>query len=149
EVDEQQRGGAVEVAAPGGDLHPVGAEGHGPQRLPADVDQQVPTHQAGDGHADHHDRDQGGQQPAGPPQPELRQVDPPAGADLPQQQSGDEEAGDDEEDVDAEEPGRQHGGGEVEDQHPDDGQCADAVQAVDVARPGVHLPGAARALAAP
>ncbi len=129
----------MEVARAGRGLDPVGAEGHRPEGLPADVDQQVAADQAGRGDADHHDGDQGRQQASGPAQPELRQVDPAAAGDLAQQQGGDQEAGEHEEDVDPEEAAGQHGRGEVEDQDADDRERADAVQPVDVTRPGVHL----------
>ncbi len=103
EVDEQQRRGAVEVARPRCHLDPVGGEGQRAESLPTDGDEQVAPHQSGGADAHHDDGQQGGQQPAGATQPELRQVDPSTSADLAQQQSGDQEAGDDEEDVDAEE----------------------------------------------
>ena len=53
----------------------------------------------------------------------------PLGDPLAHQQGGDEEAGDDEEDVDAEEPAGQPGRVEVEDEHRHDGQGAQPVEA--------------------
>ena len=97
-----------------------------------------PRHQEPRGDRDR-DEDEDGrrQQPAGPPRHEPWPRDRARGGQLAQQQPGDEVAGDDEEDVDAEEAVRQERQARVVDQHEQDG---DRPQALDVGpealRPG-------------
>src|SRR5690606_8683465 len=69
-------------------------------------------------------------QSAGATEPEPGEIHAPGG-ELAQQQRGDEEAGDHEEDVDAEKPARQGLGPQVEDQDRRDGEGSQAVEPLD------------------
>jgi hypothetical protein len=83
------------------------------------------------GDDDHEREHDGGQreQPLGPPAVEGDQGDAARALDLVHQQPGDQEAGDDEEDVDADEPPGQPGHARVREH---DGQHGDRPQALDV-----------------
>ena len=134
EVHEQLRRGLVEVARAGRDLDPVGREGQRAEDLPPDVDDQVVVgHPRGDGA--HHDADdEGGDQPPGTPGPEPAEGDPAVSEGLTLEQRGDEEPGDDEEDVHPEEAAGEPRGVEVVDEHRPDGEGAQPVEAVEMGR---------------
>ena len=135
EVDEQLRRGGGEVAGAGGHLEPVGARRSarpGPGGRSRRAGRCPPARRAGSSRP---------RPPPGPaaaggraaPRSAAGRAGP--GAQLAQQQGGDEEAGDDEEDVDAEEPAGQRGGPQVVDEHGGDRQRAQAVEALDAPRP--------------
>ena len=72
--------------------------------------------------------DQRGQEPAGASHPERAERDASGRRELAEQQRGDEEAGEHEEHVDADEPGRRVRVAGVEQDHRDHGERADAVE---------------------
>ena len=90
-------------------------------------------HHQGDG--DEHQQ-QGREQAAGASQPEAPEPDAVPALVLGQEQSGDEEAGEDVEHVDAEEAATQPSDAEVEAEHQQDGDRPESVQAEDPASPG-------------
>ena len=94
-----------------------------------------------DGHPDQHQQ-QGRQQPPGPPGPELPQPDGQPLGPLPDQQRGDQEPGEHEEHVDAEEPAADQGRPAVEEHHAEHGDGPQAVEAGDEAE--ADRPAAAR-----
>ena len=95
------------------------------------------------GHGQH--GEQCGQQPAGPADVEVLEVDPPGAVELDQQQRGDQEAGEDEEHVHAEESARDPGNIRVVEHHGDDRDRAQAVESHEVGQcrtsDGAALPG--------
>lgn len=132
QMAEDPGAGRVPVADPVGHEVPVGkVRGH-PRSVVEGVPEQVrraegPHQEQGPGE---HDRERR-QQPPRAPAPEGEQVDPAVtGPRLLQQQARDEEAGQDEEEVDAEEPAVEMTG--VEEQHAQDGDAAQAVERGDV-----------------
>ena len=78
---------------------------------------------------DHDDQQRGRQQAPHAPRVEAQQIDLAGLLPLPQQQAGDEEAGDDVEDIDADESAVRVRQADVEEQHRQDG---DRAQALDV-----------------
>ncbi len=108
----------------------------------------------GDGHrGEHHGG--GGKQPPGPPGEEVTELDPAGGDRLPDQQAGDQVAGDDEEDVHADESAGRPGEAGMEGEYREDG---DRAQTLDVgpeggpvrARPGLMAgTGSGRQLSGP
>ena len=86
-------------------------------------------------HDRQHHHDQRGQQPAGTPNPEAAQGDPPGATEFVEKQRGDQESTEHKEDVDPEESAGQARDSAVVGQHERDGDGADAVQRGDVATP--------------
>jgi hypothetical protein len=133
---QQWRGGPVEgEVAAGRDEAPVANVEQTPQQVSAEAG---PAEHRGRGqgpHADDEEDQQRGRHEAGHPAgPEAGEVDPAVRHDVAQQQGGDEEAGQNEEDVDAEEAARHPRDPEVEEDDQRHREGPDAVQGVDAFR---------------
>ena len=117
-----------EVAGLVGDEHPVRHPQEGGDGIVAQAHDRFGREElTPDGHGQHHQH-QCRQQPAGPSNPEVRQVDTTAAAQLVQQQRGDQESTQHEKHVDAEEPARHTGDAAVVGQHQRDRQRAHAIE---------------------
>ena len=124
----------VEVRPPGHGLEPVAALQQGGDGLaPHPRRHVVVEHGDGDQHRGQRQEERWHQSP-GPPPPEGQHHDLAVGVPLRQQQVGDEEAGEDEEDVDAEVAAGDEPGIEVVGHHGKDGEGPDAVQGQDARR---------------
>ena len=113
----------------------------GDQRGPDVPDRQRRRHAVGDDRCpgqriEHEDRDRQGdgddgdgrrQDPPRSPRIEAQEVDGPGSLALPQEQAGDQEPGDDEEDIDADEPAGHTGEARVEQDDEHDGQATHAL----------------------
>ena len=126
------RPGGHEVVAAGGDLPPVGEVEQGRQGAHPEVGVEAgrlgePHHE---GHGHQHD-EQRRQQPAGPAQPEGRQLDAAPLAVLAEQQAGDQVAGQHVEDVQAEEAALQPPHAEVVAHDDEQGHGPQAVEGGD------------------
>ena len=149
QVAQQRRIGGV-VGHVAEDLAPVAEVEQRPRQVASHVAsrrRRADDQRDGGDHQQHHE--EGRQQPAGPPQPELSEVDPAVALALLDQQGRDEEAGHDEEDLDADPPaGHPAEAGVVaeHDQHRQGPQAVEARLVPEAAGPAPaalqHPPGA-------
>ena len=135
QVLEQRRpADELEVRPVGGDLPPVRHVARGGEDVAAQLARLAGQHEPDAGHR-HQQEPERGQQPPGAPGVEVPEREPPGPLDLVEDQRRDEEAGQDEEDVDAEEPAAHPRCAEVVDHDAGDGERADPVQAAQVGHP--------------
>ena len=131
EVLQHRRGalGREVVGAVDGELD-VHRVRRGPERVAGEVPRrQRRLEQVREHAGDDHDRDGGGEQPADPPGVEAPEADPSGRVELAQQVVGDQEAGDDEEDVDPDVATGEPGDAGVREHH---GEHRDRPHALDV-----------------
>ena len=133
-LERRRLGRQVEVVGAGEDEVPVGHVEQRGQRVEPQVDELVGGGEdlGVDGHPEQHHQ-QGRQQAAGPPGPELPEVDGEALAPLPDQQRGDQEARQHEEHVDGEEAAAEDRRPAVVHHHPEHRQGPQAVEGGDEA----------------
>ncbi len=130
QVLEQRRTSyGLEVGLLAEDQVPVGDVPQGRQHVPTQPGHLPWQEHDRVGERDHEDDVEGGQQPPGASHPECLEVYAAPLAPLGEQQRGDEVAADDEEDLDAQESSRKKGGAAMVEEHGDNGQGAQPVQA--------------------
>ena len=132
-VHEDLRSGIGEVTVRLRDLHPVVREEQGAEELWDQSDLHISAEEPGDGGGDDKDGDRRGDDAPGTPSPELLETDPAGRAEFADEQGGDEEAGEDEEDVHTEEAAGQGVAEEVVDDHGEYGDAAQSVESGDAA----------------
>ncbi len=128
-LERRRQGGEVEIVAAAEDEVPVGHVEQAGQRVEPKIGElaRAGEHLGVDGHPQQHDQ-QSGQQPAGPPGPELSQSDGEASAPLADEQRRDEETGQDEKHVDTEGAPAGEGRTPVVEHDPHDGHGAHPVE---------------------